>query len=72
MYLDYDALIAETPDDLAAVERRHRTSPLAEARMLVERWRQHHNEARPHSALGYLPLAAYAAYLIPEPAPALA
>ena len=30
MYLDYDALIAETPDDLVAIERRHRRSPLAD------------------------------------------
>lgn len=30
MTLDYDALIAESPDDLAAVERRHRASPLAD------------------------------------------
>ena len=27
---------------------------LAEARVLIERWRRHYNEARPHSALGYL------------------
>ena len=30
MRLDYAALIAESPDDLAAVERRHRHSPLAD------------------------------------------
>jgi len=30
---------------------------LAEARVLIERWRRHYNEARPHSALGYRPPA---------------
>ena len=30
MRLDYTALIAETPDDLAVIERRHRHSPLAD------------------------------------------
>ena len=44
---------------------------LAEARVLIEHWRRHYNESRPHSALGYLSPAAYAASLIPEPAPAL-
>jgi len=28
---------------------------LAEARVLIERWRRHYNEERPHSALGYRP-----------------
>ena len=28
---------------------------LAEARILIERWRQHYNTKRPHSALGYRP-----------------
>ncbi len=44
---------------------------LAEARVLAERFRRHYNESRPHSALGYLPPATYAATLIPEPASAL-
>ena len=44
---------------------------LAEAEVLAERWRRHYNESRPHSALGYLPPAAFAATLIPEPASAL-
>jgi len=44
---------------------------LAEARVLVERWQRHYNESRPHSALGYLPPAAYAATLIPQQASAL-
>ena len=44
---------------------------LAEARVLIERWRRHYNESRPHSALGYLAPAAFAASLISEPAPAL-
>ncbi len=44
---------------------------LSEARVLAERWRRHYNESRPHSALGYLPPAAFAATLNPEPAMAL-
>ncbi len=30
---------------------------LKEATVLVERWRQHYNTIRPHSSLGYRPLA---------------
>jgi transposase InsO family protein len=30
---------------------------LLEAKVLVERWRQHYNTIRPHSALGYRPPA---------------
>ena len=30
---------------------------LAEAQVLIERWRQHYNTIRPHSALGYRPPA---------------
>ncbi len=30
---------------------------LLEAKMLTERWRQTDNQVRPHSALGYRPLA---------------
>jgi putative transposase len=30
---------------------------LAEAQVLIERWRKHHNTVRPHSALGYRPPA---------------
>ena len=30
---------------------------LAEARVLIERWRRHYNTVRPHSALGYRPPA---------------
>jgi transposase InsO family protein len=30
---------------------------LREAQVLVERWRRHYNEIRPHSALGYKPPA---------------
>ncbi len=44
---------------------------LAEARALAEVWRRHYNEERPHSALGYLPPAAFAATPPPEPASAL-
>ncbi len=28
---------------------------LREAQVLIERWRQHYNGIRPHSALGYMP-----------------
>jgi transposase InsO family protein len=34
---------------------------LPEAQVLTERWRRHYNESRPHSALGYLAPAAFAA-----------
>ena len=44
---------------------------LAEARVLAEHFRRHYNESRPHSALGYLSPAAFAATLIPKPASAL-
>ena len=30
---------------------------ILEAKVLVERWRQEYNQIRPHSSLGYLPLA---------------
>ncbi len=30
---------------------------LREAQILIERWRQHYNMVRPHSSLGYRPLA---------------
>jgi transposase InsO family protein len=30
---------------------------LLEAKVLIERWRQHYNTIRPHSALGYQPPA---------------
>jgi transposase InsO family protein len=30
---------------------------LREAQILVERWRRHYNEVRPHSSLGYRPPA---------------
>jgi putative transposase len=30
---------------------------VAEARVLIERWRRHYNEGRPHSSLGYRPPA---------------
>ena len=34
---------------------------LLEAKLLIERWRQHHNTHRPHSSLGYLTPARFAA-----------
>lgn len=33
----------------------------AEAKVMIERWRRHYNEVRPHSSLGYLTPAAFAA-----------
>lgn len=33
----------------------------AEAKAVIETWRQHYNEVRPHSSLGYLTPAAFAA-----------
>lgn len=39
---------------------------LKEARVLIESWRRHYNERRPHSALGYRPPAP-AARLLPDP-----
>jgi len=38
---------------------------LKEAKVLVERWRQHYNRVRPHSSLGYLPPAPDARMLSP-------
>lgn len=36
---------------------------IKEARVLIERWRKHYNEVRPHSSLGYRPPAAAARIL---------
>ncbi len=38
---------------------------LKEAQILVERWRRHYNEIRPHSALGYRPPAPVAVEPLP-------
>ncbi len=38
---------------------------LLEAQVLVERWRKHYNQVRPHSALGYRPPAPEA--ILPPP-----
>jgi hypothetical protein len=35
----------------------------AEAKVVIEAWRRHYNEVRPHSSLGYLTPAAFAAKL---------
>jgi putative transposase len=35
----------------------------AEAKVVIETWRRHYNEVRPHSSLGYLTPAAFAAQL---------
>jgi hypothetical protein len=42
---------------------------LAEARYLIECWRRHYNQIRPHSSLGYRPPAPAA--ILPLPAPQL-
>ena len=39
---------------------------LKEAKVLIERWRQHYNTIRPHSSLGYRPPAPQA--ILPRPA----
>ena len=36
---------------------------LLEAKVLIERWRQHYNTIRPHSALGYRPPGPEAAWM---------
>mgnify|MGYP000563064161 CR=1 FL=1 len=41
-------------DDLLNMEE---FSTLHEAQVLIEKWRRHYNEERPHSSLGYKPLA---------------
>ncbi len=50
-------------------------STLQEAQVLIERWRQHYNRIRPHSALGYRPPAPETRAfptLSPPPVPGLA
>jgi putative transposase len=42
------------PDELLAREIFY---TLEEARVLIERWRRHYNQLRPHSSLGYRPPA---------------
>src|SRR4029077_2953534 len=42
----------------------------SEAKVLIEAWRQHFNNVRPHSSLGYLTPAASAAKLKEQDAPA--
>jgi len=44
---------------------------LPEAKVLIERWRQHYNTVRPHSSLGYRPPAP-AAWSLASPDPAFA
>ena len=40
---------------------------LAEARYLIESWRQSYNQVRPHSSLGYRPPAPVAIWPLPAP-----
>lgn len=44
---------------------------LEDARMLIERWRQHYNRVRPHSALHHQPPAVYAKQFFNQPGPEL-
>ena len=44
----------------------------AEAKVVIESWRRHYNEIRPHSSLGYLTPAEFAAKLKNDAAPASA
>jgi putative transposase len=46
--------VSKLRDELLACEI---FNTLAEARVLIERWRKHYNTVRPHSALGYRPPA---------------
>jgi putative transposase len=42
----------------------------AEAKVVIESWRKHYNDVRPHSSLGYLTPAAFAAKIRTDAAPA--
>jgi putative transposase len=44
----------------------------AQAKVVIESWRRHYNEIRPHSSLGYLTPAAFVAKLNNDAAPASA
>ncbi len=44
---------------------------LDDARMRIERWRQHYNRVRPHSALHHQPPAVYAKQFFNQPGPEL-
>jgi transposase InsO family protein len=45
---------------------------LAEARIVIESWREHYNTVRPHSSLGYRPPAPAAIMPPPNSPPAMA
>ena len=49
------------------VLRREVLNTMAEARTLLGRWREEYNPTRPHSALGYRPLAPQVWLLAPQP-----
>jgi hypothetical protein len=57
-------MIASRPECLSLEWFRSRT----EAKVLIEAWRQHFNNVRPHSSLGYRTPAAFAAKLEQEAA----
>jgi putative transposase len=61
---DRESFNGKLPDELLDREIFY---TLREARVLIERWRQHDNTVRPHSALGYRPPAPEAVAL-PHPA----
>ncbi len=49
-----ESFIGKLRDELLKLER---FDTLAEAKILVERWRHEYNQVRPHSSLGYRPPA---------------
>jgi putative transposase len=38
----------------------HWFADLTDARRVIDNWRRHYNDERPHSSLGYVPPASYA------------
>jgi len=57
-----ESFIGKLRDELLNGEVFH---TVKEARVLIERWRQHYNTLRPHSSLGYRPPAPEAMGLLP-------
>jgi transposase InsO family protein len=57
-----ESFIGSLRDELL---RREVFDTLLEAKVLVERWRRHYNEGRPHSSLGYRPPAPAAIRRLP-------
>ena len=57
-----ERIIRELMDELLD---REVFNTLLEAKVLVERWRRHYNQVRPHSVLGYRPPALKAIEPVP-------